>query len=64
VKILCNDFGFHVLRQRGSHVMLIKESKDCRIGVVAPIHDELKIGTLKGILAMAKIKEHEFLEKS
>ena len=64
VRILCNDFGFRVLRQRGSHVMLIKDIKDNRIGVVVPLHDELKIGTLKGILAMAKIKEQDFLEKS
>jgi hypothetical protein len=33
-------------------------------GIVISMHDELKIGTLKGILVMAKIKERGFLEKS
>jgi len=58
VKILCNKFGFKIVRQRGSHVVLRKED----IGTVVPMHQELKRGTLKGILELAKIKEEDFSE--
>jgi len=60
VKILCNKFEFKTLRQKGSHVILIKESFEGKIGCVVPIHSELKIGTLKGILKQARISEEEF----
>jgi predicted RNA binding protein YcfA (HicA-like mRNA interferase family) len=56
IKILCNKFGFKAIRQKGSHVVLRKEN----IGTVVPLHKELKIGTLKGILELAKIKEEDF----
>ena len=61
VKILCNKFGFQLLRQRGSHVILKKEMPGGKhIGTVIPIHDQLKIGTLKGILQQVNIDEEEF----
>jgi len=60
VKILYNKFGFKALRQKGSHVILAKESDDGKIGCVVPLHPELKIGTLKGILKQAKISEEDF----
>ncbi|MBW2997391.1 type II toxin-antitoxin system HicA family toxin [Candidatus Woesearchaeota archaeon] len=60
VKILCNKLGFSIVRQSGSHVVLAKKTKEGRIGTVVPIHEELKIGTLKGILKLAKIKEEDF----
>ncbi|MBI4159054.1 type II toxin-antitoxin system HicA family toxin [Candidatus Woesearchaeota archaeon] len=60
VKILCNKFGFKIKRQKGSHIILRKETSEGAIGTVAPNHKELKIGTLKGVLELAKIKEEEF----
>ena len=60
VKILCNKFGFKIKRQRGSHIVLRKESPEGAVGTVVPNHKELKIGTLKGILELAKIKEEDF----
>ena len=60
VKILCNKFGFKVKRQRGSHIVLRKETKEGAIGTVVPNHKELKVGTLKGVLELAKIKEEDF----
>lgn len=60
IKILCNKFGFCVKRQRGSHVILIKEDAHSKVGCVVPLHKELKTGTLKGILEQAKISEEEF----
>ena len=62
LKILCNKFGFEFVRQTGSHVILKKQTSQGKIGTVVPMHKELKIGTLKGILELAKIKEEEFAE--
>ena len=61
VKILCNKFGFQIKRQRGSHVVLRKETELGAIVTVVPKHKELKIGTLKGILELAKIEADEFV---
>jgi len=61
VKILCNKFGFDVIRQKGSHIIL-RSSADPSIGTVVPNHPEMKIGTLKGILELAKVSEKEFTE--
>jgi len=52
--------GFVAKRQRGSHVMLIKETKEGKVGCTVPLHNELKIGTLKRILKQAKVSEEEF----
>lgn len=62
VKILCNKFGFEVMRQRGSHIILKKQTSEGKVGTVVPNHKELKTGTLKGVLALAKVKEEDFLE--
>ncbi|MBI2452442.1 type II toxin-antitoxin system HicA family toxin [Candidatus Pacearchaeota archaeon] len=62
IKILCNKFGFRVIRQRGSHVILNKELPSGKIGTVVPMHKELKVGTLKGVLELAKIEEDDFAE--
>ena len=62
VKILCNKFNFQISGRKGSHVKLSKETSEGKIGTVVPIHPQLKIGTLKGILKQAKIDEQEFIE--
>jgi predicted RNA binding protein YcfA (HicA-like mRNA interferase family) len=54
--------GFTQVRQRGSHVILKKSDPTGAIGCVVPLHSQLKIGTLRGILKLAKIKPKEFLE--
>jgi predicted RNA binding protein YcfA (HicA-like mRNA interferase family) len=53
--------GFQRVRQKGSHVILIKDD-GLRIGCTVPLHNELKIGTLKGILEQAKLSEEDFLQ--
>jgi len=62
IKILAK-FDFFKVRQKGSHVMLIKEIKQGKIGCVVPLHDELETGTLLGILRQAKISREEFLKE-
>lgn len=49
--------GFVVLRQRGSHIILRRDSTGC----VVPNHREIKIGTLIGVLKQAGISAEEFL---
>ncbi len=62
IKILCNKFGFKAVRQRGSHVVLKKETPEGKVGTVVPVHKELKLPTLKNILELAKVKEEDFSE--
>lgn len=62
IKILCNKFDFKIIRQKGSHTILTKQYSNKKIATVVPNHKELKIGTLKGILSLAEIKEGEFIK--
>lgn len=63
VRLRANDFGFEVSRQKGSHVVLRKFSEGRKIVTVVPLHDEIRTGTLLGVLDMAKIGKDEFLKK-
>ena len=49
--------GFIVIRQRGSHIVLRRDSAGC----VVPNHREIKIGTLTGVLKQAGVSADEFL---
>ncbi|RZN33839.1 MAG: type II toxin-antitoxin system HicA family toxin [Methanophagales archaeon ANME-1-THS] len=60
VKILCNKFGFEISGRSGSHVRLSKMTPEGKVGTVIPMHRELKIGTLKGVLKLAKVDPYEF----
>ncbi|MBI2137316.1 type II toxin-antitoxin system HicA family toxin [Candidatus Woesearchaeota archaeon] len=62
IKILCNKFGFTAVRQKGSHVILRKDGDNGSVGTVVPLHKELKVGTLKGVLELAVVKEEDFAE--
>ena len=57
-----SKLGFVTKRQKGSHVVMIKETKEGKIGCVIPLHNELEIGTLRGILTQAKVSKEEFLK--
>jgi predicted RNA binding protein YcfA (HicA-like mRNA interferase family) len=62
VRIL-QKLGFMVLRQRGSHVILRRELPDRSVGTVVPMHKELAVGTLRGLLRQAGIEPEEFLRQ-
>ncbi|HKX44149.1 MAG TPA: type II toxin-antitoxin system HicA family toxin [Burkholderiaceae bacterium] len=49
--------GFQKVRQSGSHVVMKRDSKGC----VVPMHSEVKIGTLAGLLRQAEVSSEEFL---
>ena len=52
---------FVQVRQRGSHVVLKKELSEGAVGCVVPLHTELAVGTLRGILRQAKVDPDEFM---
>ena len=49
--------GFENIRQSGSHVIARRGSKGC----VIPMHPELKIGTLAGLLRQAEVSHEDFI---
>jgi predicted RNA binding protein YcfA (HicA-like mRNA interferase family) len=55
--------GFEQVRQRGSHVVLKKQTPEGDVGCVVPLHRELAVGTLRGILRQAGVMPAEFMEK-
>ena len=54
--------GFEQVRQTGSHVVTKKEIQEGEIGCVVPLHRELKIGTLSGVLKQARITVEDFID--
>ncbi len=64
VKILCREFGFCFVSQKGSHVKLRKKIKNKEITTIVPLHKELAPGTLKGVLELAEVDEKDFWEKA
>ena len=56
------ELGVVRVRQKGSHVILRRETESGAIGCVVPLHDELATGTLKGILKQAQVEPDEFTE--
>ena len=53
--------GFVRVRQRGSHVILKRSTAEGEIGCTVPLHRELAIGTLRGILKQARVSVDEFI---
>ncbi|MCX6198811.1 MAG: type II toxin-antitoxin system HicA family toxin [Bacteroidetes bacterium] len=62
IKIL-EVFGFVVIRQKGSHIVLKKKTPTGEIGTVVPDHKELAEGTMRGILKQAGISMEDFLKE-
>ncbi|OHC71170.1 MAG: hypothetical protein A2045_08080 [Rhodocyclales bacterium GWA2_65_20] len=51
------NLGFEKARQSGSHVIMRRGSKGC----VVPLHSEVKVGTLAGVLRQADVSVDEFI---
>lgn len=60
IKVLAK-VGFEPRRRKGSHVILVKETKEGKIAVVVPDHREIDKGTLVEIIRQAGLKRDEFL---
>jgi len=56
------QLGFQKIRQKGSHVVMKKVTSDGEIGCVVPLHKELAVGTLLGILKQARISVDLFVD--
>ena len=60
IKILCRN-GFVVVRQKGSHVRLEKNTPEGTIKLTVPNHPVLKKGTLHQIVKASGLKEEDFM---
>jgi predicted RNA binding protein YcfA (HicA-like mRNA interferase family) len=49
--------GFAKVRQSGSHLIMRRGERGC----VVPMHRELKVGTLSGVLRQADISAEDFV---
>ena len=54
--------GFIVVRQKGSHVQMEKQTKYGVMKVTVPLHSSLKKGVIRIILQQAELSTEEFLE--
>jgi len=59
IKIL-SKIGFAEKRQKGSHVILVKETEGSKKALVVPLHKEIDPGTLLNIIRQAGLKREEF----
>ena len=60
IKIL-SKIGFRPARQRGSHIILTKQTSDGKKAVVVPNHKEIDRGTLIEIIRQSGLKKEKFL---
>ena len=51
------QLGFQKVRQSGSHIVMKRNSRGC----VVPMHGEVKVGTLAGLLRQAEVTTEEFI---
>jgi len=61
IKLLSKK-GFGIARQKGSHVILTKETDEGKKAVVVPNHKEVDKGTLLEIIRQAGLTREEFME--
>jgi predicted RNA binding protein YcfA (HicA-like mRNA interferase family) len=54
--------GFNPVRQKGSHVILVKPSPEGERALVVPLHREIDVGTLLEIIRQAGLKRDAFLK--
>lgn len=60
IKVL-SKAGFMPVRQKGSHVILKKESGSGTKATVVPLHKEIDRGTLLEIIRQTGLKKDEFM---
>ena len=59
VKVLCRDWGYRVVHQEGSHIILDTEEPSRQIPI--PDHNPIRIGTLNTILRL--VSRHKGVER-
>ena len=53
-------FGWQIARQRGSHIILVKEGENVTLSV--PDHKEVAKGTLRTLIRCARLTVDEFTQ--
>lgn len=53
--------GFNVARQKGSHIILVKEQNGKKHAVVVPNHKEIDKGTLLEIIRQSGLTKEQFI---
>lgn len=64
VRILERIYLFSLVSQKGSHMKLSRRIAQQKITTVVPLHKELSLGTLRGVLDLAQIEYKDFLAKA
>ncbi|MEK6983202.1 MAG: type II toxin-antitoxin system HicA family toxin [Nanoarchaeota archaeon] len=59
---ILSKLGYRIARQKGSHIILVKETEKGKRGVVVPSHKEIDKGTLLEIIRQAGLTREEFIE--
>ena len=54
------EHGFEQVRQKGSHIIMQKREADTTVTVPVPDHDELRAGTLLGIIRQSGLPRSLF----
>jgi predicted RNA binding protein YcfA (HicA-like mRNA interferase family) len=57
---ILHRFGFRILRQRGSHIVLRRDDPFAQ--VIVPNHKELDRGTLRAIIRQAELSVEDFIK--
>ena len=67
IRLLRRNFGYRIVRQRGSHMRLVSNARGAQHHVSVPRHSTLKIGTLHSVLsrvaAYLEISQDELRQK-
>ena len=53
-------FGWHIARQKGSHIILTKDGHIATLSI--PNHPQVARGTLRSLIAKAGITDEEFID--
>jgi predicted RNA binding protein YcfA (HicA-like mRNA interferase family) len=58
-----SDFGFVLIRTKGSHAIVQKNTPSETITVPIPLHKDIKIGTLNSIIRQTGLAKETFILK-
>ena len=57
---ILSKYGFIIVRQKGSHIVVQKKTDTSTITVPVPNHKEIRLGTLKSIIRQSQVPSKEF----
>jgi predicted RNA binding protein YcfA (HicA-like mRNA interferase family) len=57
------QYGFEKVRQKGNHIIMQKQVGNSTITIPVPDHDELRTGTLLGIIRQSELPRSLFESK-